>query len=84
MEWTEGEWIVKKRRHLPHWQMRGATYFVTFRIGRGAMTPDEQVLVLDHIRGGSEKYYKLHAAIVMPDHAHILITPKKNTHSREL
>ncbi len=27
----QGE-LIKKRRHLPHWEQKGATYFVTFRL----------------------------------------------------
>ncbi|MDP2887016.1 MAG: transposase [Ignavibacteria bacterium] len=65
------------RRHLPHWSMRGATYFVTFRTKSGSLTTDEQMLALEHIKTGHRQYYGLIAAIVMPDHAHLLFTEKE-------
>ena len=65
------------QRHLPHWTMAGATYFVTFRIKHGGeLTVDEQMLILEHIKGGDQKFYKLAAVVVMPDHAHILLIPR--------
>src|SRR5690349_18121883 len=63
------------RRRLPHWQLAGATYFVTFRLSRGHLTMPEGMLVLAHIRAGDERFYELIAALVMADHVHILIMP---------
>ena len=64
-----------KRRHLPHWTLKGATYFVTFRTAKGEISIEEQKLVLKHTIDGNEKFYTLIAAIVMPDHIHLLLTP---------
>ncbi|HWP92860.1 MAG TPA: type ISP restriction/modification enzyme [Thermodesulfobacteriota bacterium] len=65
------------RRHLPHWRLKGATYFITFRTAQGELSVEEQKLVLNHIVDGNEKFYTLIAAIVMPDHVHILLTPRE-------
>jgi putative transposase len=66
------------RRHLPHWTMRGATYFVTFRMRVGRLADEEQQAVLEHIRKGDGEFYDLRAAVVMPDHVHLLLTPKEH------
>jgi putative transposase len=63
------------RRHLPHWRIDGATHFVTFRTRQVVLTPVEQEIVLNHIREGDKLYYSLAAAVVMPDHVHIVLTP---------
>ena len=63
------------RRNLPHWTLRGATYFVTFRTIQGQLSLDEQKLVLKNIINHNEKFYTLIAALVMPDHVHLLLTP---------
>jgi REP element-mobilizing transposase RayT len=65
------------RRHLPHWTLKGATYFVTFRTAQGDLSIEEQKLVLKHIIEGNGEFYTLIAAIVMPDHVHLLLTPKE-------
>jgi putative transposase len=63
------------RRHLPHWRIEGATYFITFRTRQLVLTPEEQRLVLAHIKEGNKLHYSLAAAVVMPDHVHMILTP---------
>jgi REP element-mobilizing transposase RayT len=70
-----GPTLVRFRRHLPHWQQGGAVYFVTFRSVRGTLTDAAKRAVCDCIRYGHGKTYSLYAAVVMPDHAHILLQP---------
>lgn len=65
------------RRHLPHWTANNAAYFITFRIKNGELSKEEQVLVLNIIMDGNEKYYRLYAVIVMPDHVHLIVTLEK-------
>ncbi len=65
------------RRHLPHWSAAEATYFVTFRTKRGRLTDDEQAIALGHFKEGHGVFYSLIAAIVMPDHVHLLLSPYK-------
>jgi len=62
---------------LPHWTIEGALYFITFRTISNKLSIDEQKLVLDNIIKGDNKYYSLIATIVMPDHVHLIIKPKK-------
>jgi hypothetical protein len=63
------------RRRLPHWQLRGSTYYITFRVAGGILSPDEIQIVLSHIGSGDGKFYRLIAAIVMPDHTHAILRP---------
>jgi putative transposase len=61
------------RRHLPHWSSAGATYFVTSRAIDGKLTVEEEAATLEHIKGGHNKFYTLVAAVVMPDHFHLIV-----------
>jgi putative transposase len=63
------------RRHLPHWSIEGATYFITFRTRQPPLTPVEQEVVLNHIKECDKVYYSLAAAVVLPDHVHMILTP---------
>ncbi len=64
-------------RNLPHWQLGGSTYFVTFRIKEGHMSEHERSLVLDSCFHFNNERATVHLVTVMPDHVHILITPNK-------
>ncbi|KAA0212875.1 MAG: hypothetical protein DYG94_13630 [Leptolyngbya sp. PLA3] len=59
-------------RHLSHWQVRNATYFVTWRLASGELAPDERQVVLDACQFWNGSKINLHAAVVMPDHVHML------------
>lgn len=74
--------IKIKRRHLPHWTTEGAIYFITFRTKQIVLTANEQKLVLTHIKQGNGVYYTLFATVVMPDHVHLILIPKKYDLSR--
>jgi AICAR transformylase/IMP cyclohydrolase PurH/REP element-mobilizing transposase RayT len=63
------------RRNLPHIQRPGATYFITFRTHQGQFSPEERDLVMDCCLFADRRQYCLHAAICMPDHVHLLLTP---------
>jgi hypothetical protein len=63
------------RRRLPHWRLDGATYFVTFRLLAPNLSPDEIMLVRDHVISGDGHFYDLIAVMVMPDHVHAALTP---------
>src|SRR5216683_1208881 len=64
-----------RRRNLPHWTLDGSTYFVTFRLKIGTLSLEERQLVIAHLLSGHEKFYQLAAAVVMPDHVHLLLCP---------
>ncbi|MBE7558161.1 hypothetical protein HS125_04130 [bacterium] len=60
----------------------GSTYFITYRCVRGVVLSEEQrLLVLSNWIHWHGKRYLLHAAVVMPDHVHVLITPKSKPDS---
>ncbi len=50
----QGE-LTKKRRHLPHWEQKGATYFITFRL---ADSVSEEVLT--QWREERERFLQFH------------------------
>jgi REP element-mobilizing transposase RayT len=65
------------RRNLPHLQRDAKRHFVTF------VTKDRRILpewahdiVLESIRHDDALRYNLDAAVVMPDHAHLILTPE--------
>lgn len=66
------------RRNLPHWILEGATYFITFRTKNVILTKDEQKVVLQHIIQSNKQFYLLYAAVVMPDHVHLILQPKNS------
>ena len=64
------------RRHLPHYQNEGRTYFVTFATkGRWILLPEARDVVLQHVVLEHEWRIFLHVAVVMPDHVHFIGTP---------
>ena len=65
----------KTKRHLPHWSMDGATYYITFRLKQGTLSKSERQIVFDHITSGDPIYYRLFALVVMPDHVHLIAKP---------
>ncbi len=64
------------RRHLPHYQGAGCTLFVTWNCVEGEhLEAPERAIVLDCIKHFHFVRYNVCAAVVMPDHVHILISP---------
>jgi REP element-mobilizing transposase RayT len=69
------------QRRLPHYQKFGRTLFVTFcTLGRGALSPEARDVVLRHCLHDHSKRFFLHAAVIMPDHVHMLLTPLCDEH----
>ena len=64
-----------RRRYLPHIEVPGKTYFVTFRTLGTELTPEARDAVMSACRFWHEKRMTLHICCVMPDHVHMLITP---------
>ena len=61
---------------LPHYQKAGRALFVTFR--KLIPTPfpaDAKDAILRHCLHDDGKRYLLHAAVIMPEHVHLLLTP---------
>ena len=64
------------RRNLPHWQSPGSVYFITFRTYKDVvLSEDARGIVLDSILFWNDKKFSLYGAVVMPDHAHIVLQP---------
>ena len=69
------------RRRLPHFQKFDRALFVTFcKLTRDAFPDDARNLVLQHCVFEHGKRIELHAAVVMPDHVHLLFTPLRDEH----
>jgi REP-associated tyrosine transposase len=81
------------RRRLPHLQKADAALFVTFCAGGRMLLPERaRALVFEHclreggirpLAGGGARptpapRIRLHAAVVMPDHVHLLLTPLRD------
>jgi len=63
------------RRRLPHYQKDDRPLFVTFRTLTAAqLPPDARTLALQHCLRDHGRRIDLHAAVVMPDHVHLLFT----------
>ncbi|MFQ5490619.1 MAG: transposase [Phycisphaerae bacterium] len=66
------------RRNLPHIQVPGKTYFVTFRLKeQDVLSAQERTIVLDACRFWDQQKIDVHAAVVMPDHVHLLFSPRE-------
>lgn len=68
---------VHSQRNLPHWQIAAATYWITYRSRIGELTPDERDIALNALRYWDGRRLDLHAAVVMPDHVHVILTPRE-------
>ena len=65
--------LGSQSRHLPHLQTPGATYFATFRCAKGIELPEPaRDLVLSSVTYWDGKKIDLDAAVVMPDHVHMI------------
>jgi REP element-mobilizing transposase RayT len=62
-------------RNLPHWQLPGSSYFVTFRLKSGIITDDERRIVLDAIKHFHKIRYWVTATVIMPEHIHLMLKP---------
>ena len=64
------------RRKLPHYQKFDRAIFVTFcKRNREPLSPAARSLVLEHCLNGNHRTMHLHAAVIMPEHVHLLLTP---------
>lgn len=60
---------------LPHFQVGGATYFVTFRCVAPPLSIQERQIVADSLLFWHGNRMMLHVATVMTDHVHMLFRP---------
>ena len=60
-------------------QTEGAVLFVTFVTHRRWILPERvRDIVLGNVTHDHGRRYQLHAAVVMPDHVHVLLTPDRD------
>jgi REP element-mobilizing transposase RayT len=73
------------RRNLPHLQRDAKRHFVTFVTKNRWILPEAaRDIVLDSSRHDDGIFYDLHAAVVMPDHVHLVLTPLVNEAQRRV
>ncbi len=71
--------LTSYRRDLPHLQRDDKTLFVTFNtLKRWKLPAVARQLVIEHCLHDHGMKYHLHAAVVMPDHVHIVMTPLRD------
>ena len=64
------------RRMLPHYQKANRALFVTFcKLMPPPFTAEARNVILQHCLYDDGKRYVLHAAVVMPEHVHLLLSP---------
>lgn len=69
----QSEYLAVRRRNLPHLEAPGATYFVTFRCRSSAdLSAQARDLVMATILDRDQASIDLDAAVIMPDHAHLI------------
>ena len=72
------------RRKLPHLQRDFKRHFVTFCTFQRWVLPEQaRSIVLRCCLHDSDIKHFLHAAVVMPDHVHLIFTPLINFHKKE-
>jgi REP element-mobilizing transposase RayT len=65
--------LTYRSRNLPHLEVPDATYFVTFRTRSGlVLPPAARDQVMRVIEASDNNSLELDAAVVMPDHAHLI------------
>ncbi len=70
---------VQYKRRLPHRELPGSTYFITFRVDRRIGPALESVplasIVEESVWFGHSERYLIDAYVIMPDHVHLLVKP---------
>jgi len=67
------------RRRLPHYQRDDRPLFVTFRtLTAHMLSPDARTLAMQHCLHDNGRTIQIHAAMVMPDHVHLLFTAMRD------
>lgn len=63
-------------RHLPHFQISAGYYFITIVThNRKSLLPFQKDYIFNALRFLDDKKYNLYAAVVLNDHAHVIINP---------
>jgi len=70
-----GKDLERGRRYLPHWQVGGSTYHITWRTRERELPKQAREIALKAIAHQHANRMHVHIAVVMPDHVHLLIQP---------
>jgi REP element-mobilizing transposase RayT len=63
-------------RMLPHWELDGASYFITFNTWEKLeLNPEAREIVLNSCLFFNNQSYKIFVFVVMIDHVHLLVQP---------
>ena len=72
--------LIGHRRYLPHLELEGATYFVTWRLGEvDKLSEEERDLAMSAVRHFDGDRVVLYGAVVMPDHVHCVVRCREGT-----
>jgi REP element-mobilizing transposase RayT len=72
--------FTQRRGDLPHWQLPGSFYFLTFNTHqRRELSPESRQVMLDALSYFDGQRLRLTAAVVMPDHVHAVIQPREKS-----
>jgi len=73
------------RRNLPHLQRDFTPHFITFVTKfRWVLPPIARDIVLASCRHDHRLKYELYAAVAMPDHVHLILTPLINEPQKQI
>ena len=75
--WKTARQLTKRDSDpLPHWELGGSTYSITFRAFR-VLAESERDIALKALLFWHGSRVRVRLAVVMPDHVHLLVTPIK-------
>ena len=70
-------------RNLPHWELEGAVYFITFNTWEKLeLTPAARQVVLNACKFFDRQRYQIFCLVVMPDHVHMLMQPLEKSDNK--
>ena len=70
-------------RNLPHWELEGAVYFITFNTWEKLeLTPAARQVVLNACKFFDRQRYQIFCLVVMPDRVHMLMQPLEKSDNK--
>ena len=64
------------KRNLPHWELPGSVYFITFNTAkRSSLSNTAKDVVFSSFKFHADKKYKLDACVIMDTHVHCILQP---------
>ena len=70
-------------RNLPHWELEGSVYFITFNTWEKLeLTLAARQVVLNACKFFDRQRYQIFCLVVMPDHVHMLMQPLEKSDNK--